>query len=348
MTPPPTSTRLFHPLAWKFFVAGLAVLTVGVIRVNLFGPKAPVLPVIAPATQAREPGPMRIVVTLPPLMWAVQALAPPDAQITLLTPPGAGCEGIELTPTQAAAINTTDLLVCSGSVLDQQVKQRGDQAKGARIVVLAMSETIVPDLPKLPGTPHNQQLVLHYSGPHLWLDPALMEQWIESLLAALERVFGDICGPNYSNSNATRDCVADSLLFKRHCVKQGGSLAQQSRDIDAEYRDRLAPFKGRSIVTHHDAWSAVAHRYGLEVAAVIQHTHDAEPSPADLADAARIMKAKGIKAIFIEPQLNPAAANRIAEITGAKVLTLDPLGDGDWPAMMRKNLDALVEGLSTP
>ena len=37
---------------------------------------------------------------------------------------------------------------------------------------------------------------------------------------------------------------------------------------------------------------------------------------------------------------------RVADAAGVELVTLDPLGDGNWIEMMRSNLDALVRGLS--
>jgi zinc transport system substrate-binding protein len=339
MTQPQTSQRTFHPLAWKVFVAGLVVLTAGVIRVNLFAPKVvPVQQVVAPATQSREPGPMRIVVTLPPLMWAVKSLAPPDAQITLLSPAGAGCEGIELTPSHVVAIERADLIVRVGSGLDDEVGSVVGTKLGLREVVMS----------NLTTTSYSNSVdLIPDSVPHAWLVPPAMEGCVNAIHQSVSAWMDERKAESEQTWGGCSDPVLHDLL-KLVLRTRRDELSVVCREVDAEFANRLAPFKGRAIITHHDAWSAVARRYGLEVAAVIQPTHDAEPSPADLADVTRITKERGIKAIFIEPQLNPAAANRIAEITGANVLTLDPLGDGDWPAMMRKNLDALVEALSTP
>ena len=40
-----------------------------------------------------------------------------------------------------------------------------------------------------------------------------------------------------------------------------------------------------------------------------------------------------------------APAISVTRETGVRVGTLDPLGQGDWEALMLRNLDALVEGL---
>lgn len=99
-------------------------------------------------------------------------------------------------------------------------------------------------------------------------------------------------------------------------------------------------------MTHHNAFGRLAARYGLRVEAVLKQGETGEPTPATIAKVTGLARAGTISAVFVEPQSNPALAKRIAAETGVKVLTLDPLGKGEWAAMMRNNLDALVEGLS--
>ncbi|MBL8746367.1 MAG: zinc ABC transporter substrate-binding protein [Phycisphaerae bacterium] len=317
MTIQEAKPRAFHPAAVVIFFLGITALIVGMLRVHLGGSMGTVQPGGAPTAHAREPGPLRLVVSLPPLLWPAKGLAPANTEFTLLTPPGSGCEGVEITPAQAAAIARADLVIRAGAHLDDSLARHPARRPWQREVT--MSDPAGRE--EQAAAPVDQ---------HPWLDPILMEQFVSRLDAAIQ------------------SCIEDIDAGERAALRGSAAELQRTcRVIDAEYRDRLAAFKGMSIVTHHDAWTHLAERYGLHVAAVIQHTHDAEPSPGDLADAANVIKEGSIRAVFIEPQLNPASAQRIAETTGAKVLVLDPLGHGDWPTMMRNNLDALVEGLAT-
>jgi zinc transport system substrate-binding protein len=97
-------------------------------------------------------------------------------------------------------------------------------------------------------------------------------------------------------------------------------------------------------VTYHNAFARPAERYGFKVAAVIRD-FDTDPGPADLAKVVDAIREQSVHTIFVEPQYSPAAANKIRDMAGVTVATLDPLGDGDWFAMMQKNLDALAAGL---
>ena len=68
-------------------------------------------------------------------------------------------------------------------------------------------------------------------------------------------------------------------------------------------------------------------------------------TPQAVAATVDAIKKEGVKVVFVEPQYDRTAAQRIAEAAGVRVAVLDPLGDGDWFKMMRGNLEALVKAL---
>ncbi len=118
--------------------------------------------------------------------------------------------------------------------------------------------------------------------------------------------------------------------------------------IHREHADALAPLKGRAIVTHHNAWAYLCARYHLTVAAVIRPIDTVEPTPGDVMLAVKAIRQHDARAVFVEPQFPGGVAQRIANTARVRLETLDPLGDGDWPATMRSNLAALLRGLADP
>ncbi len=112
-------------------------------------------------------------------------------------------------------------------------------------------------------------------------------------------------------------------------------LTARAGEVDARYEERLRPFGGATFITAH------ARGGGLRSATASCRPRSAgleanEPSPAAIANAAELIREKKAAAIFSEPQVNAAAVTRVAGLTGAKVLKLDPLGDGDWFKMMTR------------
>lgn len=275
--------------------------------------------VMARSGRVRPPGPPRVVVSVPPLVWPVQHLSPPDSEITLLVTPGASEHGIELTASQVRAIVDADLVVMVGMGLDTPVQQVLDR-HGADWRRVVRFEDVVAE--------HAEADDIAMHDPHVWLDPVLYRAFVEQIaevVADEDWIFAD-------GSEQERSEQLELLL---------GTIDR----IHEEYVSGLRELDERRIVTHHAAWGHLARRYGLEMSAVIRPRELIEPTAGDLSTAIEAVRALDIRTIFIEPQFHDAASRRIAEVTGARVLVIDPLGDGDWAAMMRANLAAFIEGL---
>src|SRR5439155_8240531 len=120
---------------------------------------------------------------------------------------------------------------------------------------------------------------------------------------------------------------------------------------DLELRERISRFTLHEIVTFHAAWDYFARRYGLTVLASIEESPGREPGPRAIAGIVRLVREKGLRAVFAEPQFPPKAAEAIAAECGVRVLVLDPLGGegvpgrGDYPSLMRYNVAVMEEAL---
>lgn len=286
---------------------------------------------------AREPGPLRVVVSIPPLLWPVRAMLPADTEITLLVPPGASEHGYELTPSQIAAIHHADVIAMVGLGLEPRLEQivSARRVPWRQVVTFAgLGEAIEHhDHAPHPGHENCEHGVFD---PHMWLEPPAMAAYAARLAQALT---------GEAISTAARLADGSPALDASPVLAAASRIEAECAAMDAEYRAALAGLSSRRIVTHHNAFAYIARRYGLEVAAVIRPIVSVEPTPGEIDDAVNTIRAGGMRAIFVEPQFSIQGARRIAEVTGVKKLTLDPLGDGDWPGMMRANLSALVEGL---
>lgn len=280
----------------------------------------------------RQPGPARVVVTIAPLEGLVKPLLPEDAQLKVLIPPGRSEHGYELTPADVASLNSADLVVLVGMGLDSQAEThlKKHVSTNRRQVVFGHiaghdHEDHGHDHDHDHGHDHGDE------DPHLWLDPHEVRKLIPALRIAVEQ------------SLKAQGALTDAARERLNAAEK--RLLDDVKALDAEYASRLEPFKGRSIVTHHAAWGRLAERYGLKVAAVIRPFEGAEPTPDNINQAADAIREQKVSVIFIEPQFSPQAAERLAQITGVRTAPLDPVGDGDWFKLMRKNLDSLAENL---
>ncbi|MEM9373315.1 MAG: metal ABC transporter substrate-binding protein, partial [Planctomycetota bacterium] len=256
----------------------------------------------------------------------VEPLVDQSVVVRPIVPVGVSPHGYQLTPSDIADLSRATLVVTVGTPLEPAISRAIDHAVPTEAIFsiagsLGIDADACSDHGHHEGHDHDHG---DAADPHLWLDPGLMLQLVEPLADAIAA--RSIAHPQQSGYRI--------------------ALAAGIESIDASYTQELAAFRGRAIVTHHDAFRRIADRYGLEVAQVIRPVSSVEPTPGDLASAAEAIREHGSGAIFIEPQFSDALPRRIADRTGVQVFTLDPVGSDDWINLMRANLRSLVGGLS--
>jgi ABC-type Zn uptake system ZnuABC Zn-binding protein ZnuA len=261
-------------------------------------------------------------------------MLPADASVTTLIQPGRSEHGYEFTARDVAALAQADLVFYVGLGLDPQVaKYLRDHAKSDRSDI-SFAQAVGIHAPA--GThdhveDHEGEGHEHTgTDPHLWLDPTLVAKLVPPLKGAVLAALKRAASPSEALTQAE------------------AAAAQLSADIqtfDAESKSRLAPLAGRAIVTHHAAWGRFAEHFGLRVVAVIRPIETSEPTKEAMDRAVAAIKNQGVTAIFVEPQFNAAAAERLGATAGVRLATLDPVGDGDWFKMMRRNVESIVRAL---
>jgi zinc transport system substrate-binding protein len=290
---------------------------------------------------------LKVVVTIPPLKGIVEPLLPQGSTVKVLMPPGRSEHNYEFTPADMASVGGADLVVFVGLGLEPQVAKFLESRASPKRVDLSLANAAGVNTGGHENHEHHESHEGHEhakgeecdhsaADPHVWLDPVLVKgalpRIVEAVIAAM-KMRGEWEG---DANTAARQRLESALA----------SEVTRVDELDAAFREKLAPFKSEKIVTHHAAFGRLAERYGLEVAEVIRVNEGEEPTPGRIAAIVQAVRKEGVKAIFVEPQFDSATAERVAKAAGVQVVTLDPLGDGDWFAMMRGNLSGLVQGLS--
>ena len=305
----------------------------------------------APVPPPRTPGPLRIVATIPPVRGIIDPLltaAGAKYQLHTLLPPGASEHGFEITPASMEAIGNADLVVMIGLGMEPQVEKFLAQHTSASRRVLTLSDGVMSAM-ITPAATHNDHANHdatdhdhadadhdhddhhhdHSTDPHIWLDPVLVSSMVSECASAFKPL------------------AAIASVDAAKLDEAQRSTTKRVNQVHADYQAALAHSPRRTIVVAHDAYGYLARRYNLQVIA-ITGLSAGEPQPMDVKKAAAAVMENKLTTIFIEPQLSPAAAMRLATATGAKTAVLDPLGDGDWFALMANNLTALKSALGSP
>jgi zinc/manganese transport system substrate-binding protein len=144
--------------------------------------------------------------------------------------------------------------------------------------------------------------------PHYWLDPDNGRR----IAKALADKF----------SALQPDKAAD---FARRFADFDQRLATATKGWEA----KMAPFKGRKIITYHRSWPNFCDHFGLVVPEYVEPKPGIPPSPQHTLDLENLMKAQGIKVIVVEPYFDLKAPNKIAADVGGQVVVLMPSVGGN-------------------
>jgi zinc transport system substrate-binding protein len=165
---------------------------------------------------------------------------------------------------------------------------------------------------------------VHGVDPHVWLDPVRYAAIAERIATELDR------RPE-----------AQPFTAKLHALDRG-------------FARGLSHCRRHEIVTSHAAFGYLAERYGLKQVAITGLAPEVEPTPRQLENVVRQVRAAGATTVFFETLVSPRLAETVAREVGAKTAVLDPLegltekeiatGE-DYVSVMRENLAALRKAL---
>lgn len=288
--------------------------------------------------------PLRVTVSLAPYASIVEEIGGDNVSVTTLLPPGASPHVFDPTPSQAAGLASSDLIVMNGGLdawLDRLVAAA---APSASVLVITQSIAFTPEADE-----HDHEHDDDHAeddaaadadaadpatadpataNPHIWLDPLLMREAAAVIAAELARL-----DPN----NAT---AYEAGLAR---------VQEELTALDEEVAALLKSVEGAPFVPFHDAWPYFAQRYGLDLVLSLEPFPGREPSPKYVAEAVAAVKATGAKAVFAERQLNPRSAEVVAESAGVAVAVLDPIGGApgptDYAELLRYNARIILENL---
>ncbi|HTZ11103.1 MAG TPA: metal ABC transporter substrate-binding protein [Candidatus Margulisiibacteriota bacterium] len=267
------------------------------------------------ASEAKD---IKIVASFYPMYIMAKNVAKdvPGVSVQNLTPPLTGClHDYTVTTNDMKKLADAQVFVANGagmeSFLDKIIAQHPN------IKIIQLSEGI----PLIKGEGNEGD------NPHLWVS-------ISNAIIQVKNL-GKVMGEFDPRHRELYVKNTDNYVAKLEALRQ-------------KMRSELAAYKGRSIITFHEAFPYFAQEFDLKIAAVVEREPGSEPSAKELADTIELVKKNGIPALFSEPQYPAAAAGTIAKETGAKVYVLDPAvtGPDDYDAyidIMKDNLKVLKQ-----
>jgi zinc transport system substrate-binding protein len=237
-------------------------------------------------------------------------------EVSNLTSPHIGClHDYQLTAGDVRKLADADLLLANGAGMEPFLGKVTKQSPDLRVVEVSAG------IPLMDGN------------PHVWVCFEGASRQVDNITAALVELAPD---------------KADALRANAENYK--ASIAA----LDKRMHETLAPYARARIMTFHEAFPYFARDFDLELVGVVEREPGTEPSARELADTMELVRERGVKALFTEPQFSDRTAQVIGRETGVKVHELDPVvtgpsdpesARGAWLAAMEKNLAVLQDAL---
>lgn len=211
---------------------------------------------------------------------------------------------------------------------------------GAQGHVYAASWVPVLDVPR--GRVSRADGDVHPNGnPHIWLDPyngRLIALKLADKLGSLDRANA----ATYEANAAAFVKRLDVAMFGQAAVaKFGGSqlwawdtagtLTKNAGSQLGGWAAKMAPFRGKPIVTYHRSWVYFANRFDLKVVEELEPKPGIDPTPGHVSSVIRQVLQLGVKAILQEPYYSTRNGSFVAQRSGA-TLVVAPGSVGHDPA----------------
>ena len=257
---------------------------------------------------------IRIVTTLTDLADFARAVGGDLVEVHSLATGVEDTHGVPMKPSFVPMMNRADLLFlvgfdCEHAFLPALIEaSKNPRIQVSRSGYIDCSKGIIPrDVPK--STDHSAGDVHPYGNPHYMLDPVLAKTAIKNIYDALVEF-----APQYQ-AEFTRN--RDDYL-----AKLDAKIAEWEREVK--------PLKGLKFVSYHEHWPYFAERFGMDYFGTIELRPGIDPTPRHIEDLITRMKAEHVPIVVREPQFPEKVPKRIAEQTGATMITL-PIMPGGVP-----------------
>ncbi|MGB5107127.1 MAG: metal ABC transporter substrate-binding protein [Candidatus Zixiibacteriota bacterium] len=272
-------------------------------------------------------GAVKIVTSTSDLAYFARVIGADKVDVTSIASPTADLHYVEVRPSYMVKMKDAQLVLKVGLELDSWIERIIDGSRNAKLKKVDCSKYIAPlEIPAFKADASYGDLH-RYGNPHYWLSPENIEPITRAILEGLATV-------DPANEQLYRD-------------NRDRFLAEIDSELPA-MKALAAPLVGIEMITYHNSWPYFAHYFGIELPGFVEKYAGVAPSPSHMGEIIDLVKKDQIKIIAMEPYFEKRVPQRIAEATGAKLITLYPSiggrrADESYLDLLRGNIDALLE-----
>jgi len=279
---------------------------------------------------------LNVVATTPDLGSIASAVGGNKIDVTVLVRPTEDPHFVDPKPSFVVKLNRADVLIEGGAELELgwlpsllQSARNSKIAKGAPGRVVA-NEGI--KMLEVPVSLDRSKGDIHAAGnPHYLVDP-------ENALIVARHIARALAAVDPESSAAYESNLAEFTASLQTALQ--------------EWKRKLEPFRGRSLVGFHNSWPYFANRFEFKIDIYLEPKPGVPPTPAHLAEVITTMKERRAAVILVDTYQDRRTAEAVASRTGATVLDVSHFPGGmkgteaGYIAFMNRLVDSLATALA--
>jgi zinc/manganese transport system substrate-binding protein len=271
-----------------------------------------------------------VVATVPDLAALVKEIGADKVAVTALSLPTQDPHFVDAKPSLVLKLNRADLLVAVGLELE------------------------LGWLPTLQTSARNPKILTSGNG---YLDCGRAVTRLDVPTGPVDRSMGDIHpggNPHYLYDPRQALVCARAIAAKLAAIDAGNATLYQ-RNLKsfetritaarATWEKRMAPFRGRPVITYHKSWNYLVDWLGLVEVANLEPKPGIPPSPRHVAEVLQLGRQRGAKVVLQESFYPDKTGRLVASKLGGKVVMLPGGADVASGEGYIEHVDHLIDAL---
>lgn len=292
-------------------------------------------------SQSSDTEKLSIVTTFYPMYEFTKEVVGDAAEVSLLIPAGTEPHDYEPSAKDMTKIMDADAFVYNSPELETWVASLTDSVDPEQTAVIEAAKNIqlVEGTEEEDHDAHDHESEDSHEGhdhtydPHVWTDPVLAIQEVETI---------------------RDDLIAKFPEQKATFTENAAAYIERLSALDEAYQAALKDATQRTFVTQHAAFGYLARQYDLVEESISGISPDQEPTPSRLAELKEYVEEKQVKVIYFEENASSKVAETLASETGVELAVLNPLesltqeqmDNGEtYLSVMEDNLAALQKSI---
>lgn len=263
-----------------------------------------------------------ITVSILPQKFFIEQIAGQSVKVNVILPPGASPEDFEPSPKQLLDISNSDFFFYVGHLGFEKswIKKVSEVSHGVRFVSCSNGLDLLEESTSKPT--ESSSHLNHGTDPHIWTSPENVKTISRNICAEMSLVY-----------------PANKNLYEKNL----SIFISRIDSLDNYIRKLLNDSIHTSFMIFHPALGYFARDYHLQQYSI--EFDGKTPSTAHMKNMIDIARKEKIKTVFIQAQFETVKAEAIAKEIGAKVVTIDNLGE-NWLSAMYDIAQKMKEALT--